>query len=338
MAAATAFAVFVCYALFNQPTEDLDQIEPAAVASPRTPWSSRSANQSRKWTVYHASLAIDAKAYQSGKSSRLVLMGDSITEAWVGTGYGSPTPRAEGVPAVLNETLARHWPPTPLVLAISGDQTQHVLWRVAQGEVSKAMARQHDQSVVPAAVELAGHGSGALPLVYGGSLGPNAELRPFKTRSPAPEPLRGDAKVADSTSLRARPKSPIPPPCATQARDPQLLVSLLIGTNNLGHGHSPEATGKGVLAVARSLLSLTRGKLLINALLPRGDSPDLKLCPPRCNHAGQPYTSFGPAVRKANALVAAAMPSLEGDFPGRVGRHGRSAVLAVVPQLATSAA
>ena len=28
------------------------------------------------------------------------------------------------------------------------------------------------------------------------------------------------------------------------ARDPLLLVSLLIGTNNLGHGHSPEATGQ----------------------------------------------------------------------------------------------
>lgn len=69
----------------------------------------------------------------------------------------------------------------------------------------------------------------------------------------------------------APPKSSIPQPCATQAREPALLVSLLIGTNNLGHGHSPEATGQGVLAVARSLLSLTRGKLLINALLPRGD-------------------------------------------------------------------
>ena len=122
MVAAAAFAILVCYALFNQPIEE-DQIEPAAVASPRTPWSSRSANQSRKWTAYQASLVRDASAYQSGKSSRLVLMGDSITEAWVGTGYGSPTPRAEGVPAVLNETLARHWPPTPLVLAISGDQT-----------------------------------------------------------------------------------------------------------------------------------------------------------------------------------------------------------------------
>ena len=88
--AAAAFAILVCYALFNQPTEQ-DQIEPAAVASPRTPWSSRSANQSRKWTAYQASLVRDASAYQSGKSSRLVLMGDSITEAWVGTGYGSPT-------------------------------------------------------------------------------------------------------------------------------------------------------------------------------------------------------------------------------------------------------
>ena len=28
------------------------------------------------------------------------------------------------------------------------------------------------------------------------------------------------------------------------ARDPLLLVSLLIGTNNLGHGHSPEATSQ----------------------------------------------------------------------------------------------
>ena len=68
-----------------------------------------------------------------------------------------------------------------------------------------------------------------------------------------------------------------------------------------------------------------------------GDRPDTKLCPPRCDRAGQPYTSFGPAVRKVNALVAAAMPSLEGHFPGRAGRHGRSAVLAV-PQLATPAA
>ena len=92
MVAAAAFAILVCYALFNQPTEE-DQIEPAAVASPRTPWSSRSANQSRKWTAYQASLVRDASAYQSGKSSRLVLMGDSITEAWVGTGYGSPTPK-----------------------------------------------------------------------------------------------------------------------------------------------------------------------------------------------------------------------------------------------------
>ena len=49
-----------------------------------------------------------------------------------------------------------------------------------------------------------------------------------------------------------------------------------------------------------------------------GDRPDAKLCPPRCDRTGPPYTSFGPAVRKVNALVAAAMPSLERGFPGRV--------------------
>ena len=90
----------------------------------------------------------------------------------------------------------------------------------------------------------------------------------IKTSSAALEPLRVAAKVVDST---------------TQAREPALLVSLLIGTNNLGHGHSPEATGQGVLAVARSLLSLTRGKLLINALLPRGDrSMCICMCMPHC--------------------------------------------------------
>ena len=93
----------------------------------------------------------------------------------------------------------------------------------------------------------------------------------IKTSSAALEPLRVAAKVVDSTTF------------ATQAREPALLVSLLIGTNNLGHGHSPEATGQGVLAVARSLLSLTRGKLLINALLPRGDrSMCICMCMPHC--------------------------------------------------------
>ena len=142
MAAAMAFAVLVCFALLNRATEPpMPAEEQADIASPRTPWSSRSANQSRKWSVYHASLVSDADAYQSGKSSRLILLGDSITEAWRGTGYGELAPRAEGVPAVLNGTLARQWPPAPLVLGISGDQTQHLLWRVARGEVSTAMAR-----------------------------------------------------------------------------------------------------------------------------------------------------------------------------------------------------
>ena len=65
--------------------------------------------------------------------------------------------------------------------------------------------------------------------------------------------------------------------------------------------------------MARLLLTATRGKLLLNALLPRGDGQEAaaKLCPPRCNRAGQPFTSFAPAVHKVNALIAAALPRLE---------------------------
>ena len=242
VAAGVLFVLTVAYVLLNPQASEAE--ERATISSPRTPWSSRSANQSRRWFAYQTSLVHDAATYKSGKSSRLVLMGDSITEAWRGTSYGSPTRRADGVPAVLNETLARQWPPKPLALAISGDQTQHVLWRVANGELNEAMAT-----------------------------------------------------------------------------DPQLLVSLLIGTNNLGKGHLPEEAHAGVVAVARLLLERTRGKLLVNALLPRGDGRSLlpALCPPRCAKGGKPFKSFMPAVRKVNALLAASTASLAREFPGRVG-------------------
>ena len=60
------------------------------------------------------------------------------------------------------------------------------------------------------------------------------------------------------------------------AADPRLLMSLLVGTNDLGGSsdparlhRTPEETHDGVVAVARALLARSRGKLLINAVLPR---------------------------------------------------------------------
>jgi lysophospholipase L1-like esterase len=183
-----------------------------------------------------------------------VFIGDSITEHWRGTanGYGIIQPEMQGIPEVLHETIAVTWP-APLVLGITGDMTQNVLWRLDHGELS------------------------------------------------APAMLR----------------------------DPGLLFVLLIGTNNLGNGHSPEEAHAGIVAVARQILQRSAGRLLVNALLPRGDWIQLQmLCPSpafqkhygirRCNRSGLPFTSFLPAVGRVNDLLARTTAELAVQFPGRV--------------------
>ena len=123
-----------------------------------------------------------------------------------GTSYGAPAARSIGVPAVLRATLgsgsccanrSTSAPPTrqPLVLAIAGDQTQHVLWRLQHGELPRGLA--------------------------------------------------SDAAV---------------------------VFSLMIGTNNLGRGQTVNETARGVAAVCRLILRRAKGRVLLNALLPRADS------------------------------------------------------------------
>lgn len=158
----------------------------------------------------------------------LLLLGDSITEAWLGTSMGDPSNRAAGCPAVLAAKFGDY---APLVLAISGDQTQHLLWRLQHGEW----------------------------------------------------PLRTSGAT----------------------------VVLMIGTNNLGRGHLPGETARGVLAVANDILEQLdgRSKLLVLGLLPRGDGARVlkRLCPPRCDKAGGPFSSFAPAVVSVNRDVQTAV-------------------------------
>ena len=220
--------------------------ERATVESPRTPWSTERASQITQWNDWQRLLAEEAAAYTPASPydarSRLVLLGDAITEAWRGTAYGEAHWRTEGVPAVLDETLAKRWP-GPLVLGIAGDMTQHVLWRLSHGELSARMAQ-----------------------------------------------------------------------------DPRLAVVLLVGSHNLAAGHDPEETAAGIEKVAGRLLNETRGKLLVNALLPRGDGAHVlhKLCPPRCAKNGKPFHSFGPAIERVNRLVNASVLRLAAQFRARV--------------------
>ncbi len=221
--------------------------ERAAIETPPTMWSAKRVSVIPQWKDWHGTLVEEAAAYEPASPydarSRLVLMGDSITELWRGSQIGEPSEKSDGVPQVLQETLARRWP-NPLVLGINGDQTQHLLWRISHGEVS-----------------------------------------------------------------------------STMAADRRLMIVLLIGTNNLYKGHEPEEVAEGILAVARRLLNITQGKLLVNALFPRGDGARLlpPMCPPRCNANGKPLHSFMPAIGVVNRLVNSTLSKqLAAEYPARV--------------------
>ena len=96
----------------------------------------------------------DQLAEKKKKKSRpFILLGDSITESWVGTSYGTPSTRAAGVPKVLQELVQesqqqqqqqQKLPLDPLILGISGDQTQHLLWRLQNGHLHPEYAEDPD--------------------------------------------------------------------------------------------------------------------------------------------------------------------------------------------------
>ena len=116
-------------------------------SSPRTIYSAKSEEQFQRWWKMHANLNWTAQSYAERREREaemgveptrpLILLGDSITESWMGTNLGFPVDRATGVPQVLENLLA--YPPTsyldPLILAIAGDQTQHLLYRLEHGQL-----------------------------------------------------------------------------------------------------------------------------------------------------------------------------------------------------------
>ena len=201
--------------------------EEPSTPSPRTRYTAKTSALQNAWTRFHEDLARRAAAYAPTQKP-LLLLGDSITEAWLGTSMNEESERARGCPEVLAQKFPDY---SPLVLAISGDQTQHLLWRLQNGEWP---------STVPTAT-----------------------------------------------------------------------VVLMIGTNNLGRGHLPGETARGVVAVVNDILRRLDGasKLLVLGLLPRGDGSRIlkRLCPPRCDKQGAPYSSFMPAVAKVNSDVQKAI-------------------------------
>lgn len=99
--------------------------EPADLPCPRTLYSSRTIEQYTDWFKFHAELLESDTSTNTYYSPQLNLIGDSITESWRGTSMGGPCERCRGIPAVRDAFFG-----DPAILAIAGDQTQHLLYRL----------------------------------------------------------------------------------------------------------------------------------------------------------------------------------------------------------------
>jgi lysophospholipase L1-like esterase len=123
-------------------------------ASPRTHFSAWNKDQYNLWWDYYESLQTRVETYaqkrqklyeddlqKTNRSRPLLLLGDSITESWSGTGLGVHKVRAEGVPEVLEEVLGSMPDVDPIVLGVSGDQTQHLLYRLENDHMRAAQLK-----------------------------------------------------------------------------------------------------------------------------------------------------------------------------------------------------
>ena len=79
------------------------------------------------WSAFQYQLREDANTAEGVK---VVFFGDGITEMWRGTCMGRPHSRNEGIPEIWDELFK---PMPALALAICGDRTEHLLWRIEKG-------------------------------------------------------------------------------------------------------------------------------------------------------------------------------------------------------------
>lgn len=112
--------------------------EDPSTPSARTTFSSRSKSEDLVWFALHEKLVESSASYQTPSTTHkrdVVFVGDSITESFLGTSYDEDdAPRLVGVKEVFLD-FCKQQDINPLVLAISGDQTQHLLYRLRDGEL-----------------------------------------------------------------------------------------------------------------------------------------------------------------------------------------------------------
>lgn len=112
--------------------------EKATRATPRTASTLANVAQCTQWARARLANVRAAEHFGSEHRPALVMLGDSITEEMAGTRLGLPAARSAGVPEALARALGSSFATLPL--GISGDMTQHLLWRLRNGELPAALS------------------------------------------------------------------------------------------------------------------------------------------------------------------------------------------------------
>ena len=126
--------------------------ESPSVPTPRTGWSTRNIEQLSMWMECQRKLRWEKEKWVGRQGLKLLLLGekragtmycdvvnskprsrvagDSITEHLTGASVGVVSQRLDEVKAAFDSSFEDD---TTLALGISGDQTQHLLWRLGEG-------------------------------------------------------------------------------------------------------------------------------------------------------------------------------------------------------------
>ncbi|KAI3426404.1 hypothetical protein D9Q98_008774 [Chlorella vulgaris] len=84
-----------------------------------------------RWQACHSQHVASIEEADAGHGFDLLFYGDSITERWAGTDLCAACEYAAGIP----EVFAQHYSKfNASVMAVGGDQTAHLMWRLVHGE------------------------------------------------------------------------------------------------------------------------------------------------------------------------------------------------------------
>ncbi|GAX09749.1 hypothetical protein FisN_19Lh219 [Fistulifera solaris] len=115
------------------PTNRCRQKDPCLCLDPHLPMANDDPRMHARWTKTFQRNKNQLIPFLANKSTvELMLMGDSITELWLGTVLGTPSLRYRDIPGVFAELFSNE---STLVMGISADRSSYLLHRIQNGEL-----------------------------------------------------------------------------------------------------------------------------------------------------------------------------------------------------------